>query len=76
MQAAGERALASASGDLAVDLAEVTFIDSTGLGALVQLRNLAGEQKKALVLEPVSRAVARAMSLAGLTELFGIVAPD
>jgi anti-sigma B factor antagonist len=76
MLKAGEDALAASSGELVVDLGEVSFIDSTGLGALVQLRNLAGAQDRSLRLEPVSRAVMRAMALAGLADLFGLSATE
>jgi len=57
---------------LVLELSGVTFIDSTGLGALVQLRNLTQERGIALLLSSPSRSVSRAMSLAGLADVFGL----
>ena len=50
---------------IVVDLGAVTFIDSTGLGALV-----AADMAVKLVLRDPSPAVQRAMDVTGLTEHF------
>ena len=58
---------------LIVDLGEVTFIDSTTIGALIRLHNVADQQGKRLALDNVSRRVSQVLELAGLTGFFGIV---
>jgi anti-sigma B factor antagonist len=55
---------------LALDLGEVTFIDSTTLGALIQLRNIAVDANKKLALSRVPSRVQRVMHIAGLTGIF------
>jgi anti-sigma B factor antagonist len=67
--------LQSASG-LHLDLREVSFIDSTGLGALVTLRNEAARATKPFVLVNVPRAVARLLELTGLQSAFEIEGTD
>ncbi|MFI6847742.1 STAS domain-containing protein [Kitasatospora sp. NBC_00085] len=57
----------AANRDVVVDLAEVTFMDCSGLRALVQARNQADRQGKHLVLRGAGRPVARLLGLTGLT---------
>lgn len=54
-----------------VDLSEVTFIDSSGLGALVRLRNQARERDVVVVLRRVPEFVGRLLEVTGLTAAFG-----
>ena len=57
-----EMAKSVAPGRLELDLGEVTFIDSSGLGALIALRNAAGDCGASLVVvrfEPGRRPVLR-----------------
>jgi anti-sigma B factor antagonist len=56
---------------LVVDLAEVSFIDSTTLGALVEARNSLGEGVPLLLSAPV-RDVRRALEVSGLDRRFEI----
>jgi anti-sigma B factor antagonist len=58
--------------ELAVDLGGVTFIDSTGLNALVGLSNLSGQLGKSLILRNVSARVLTVMGITGLDRLFAI----
>jgi anti-sigma B factor antagonist len=52
---------------LLVDLSEVTFIDSTGLGALVQAHRRLGRQGRAMaVVAPKGSAAAVLLDLSGL----------
>ena len=51
---------------------DVTFIDSSGMGALVAARKLAAERGGGLVLHGVGERVAAALRLAGLTEFLGV----
>lgn len=53
-----------------LDLAGVTFMDSTGLAALITVRNSARDQGRRMVVESYSPAVARVLELAGLADLF------
>lgn len=48
---------------LAIDLAQVTFCDSSGLGALLDLRRAAGDAGIEMVLRNVPPAVARVLDL-------------
>jgi anti-anti-sigma factor len=55
-----------------IDLGEVTFIDSSGLGALVRIRNAARDRSKVLVLTNVPASVERLFAVTGLSEAFEI----
>jgi anti-anti-sigma factor len=48
---------------LAIDLGEVTFCDSSGLGALLDIRRAAGEAGIEMVLRNVPPSVARLLDL-------------
>lgn len=58
--------------ELALDVANLTFLDSTGLGCWVELRNEAQNRGKNLSLRNVTDAVRRVMTLGGLAELFSL----
>jgi anti-anti-sigma factor len=60
--------------ELIVDLAGVTFIDSTGLGALVRIRNIALEFNKDVRFRDPSPRVQQLFTLTGLAGVFA--APD
>ena len=64
------RALTAAESVLVVDFDGVTFIDSTGLGALVRIQQEARRTGKGLELTHVRREVRRVLDLTGLSELF------
>jgi anti-sigma B factor antagonist len=55
-----------------IDLAAVTFMDSTGIGALIQLRNLAIEKDKQIVLEQVPDRIIKLLQITGLDAVFGV----
>jgi anti-sigma B factor antagonist len=57
---------------LVLDLAELTFLDSTGLGCWIELRNATEDTGKRLVLENVPPSALRTVSIAGLAPLFGL----
>ena len=67
-----EMARSVAPGRLEIDLGDVTFIDSSGLGALISLRNAAQQCGSSLVLVRVSPAVARFFELAGVRDTFKV----
>lgn len=53
-----------------MDLAAVTFIDSTGIGALVNVRNASRERGIPTLLRNVPLGVERVLTISGLTPLF------
>jgi anti-anti-sigma factor len=55
-----------------LDFGGVTFIDSSGLGALVLLRQEAGQQSKRLSLVNVSPATSRLLRITGLEDAFDV----
>ena len=67
---AGERALTDFTGTLRINLAQVPFIDSTGIGALVAIHNKADDTRHVLILEQPSARVLRTLTIAGMTEVF------
>jgi anti-anti-sigma factor len=77
LRAAGTRAVAALSPGvpLELDLGGVTFIDSSGLGALISLRNAAKSAGSSLVLVNISPPIVRLLELTGLRATFTIV-PD
>jgi anti-sigma B factor antagonist len=66
-------ALKNFIGVLKVDMAAVDFMDSTGVGALVTIRNTATEAGNTLVLENLQPRVLRVLDLVGLTAAFQAV---
>jgi anti-sigma B factor antagonist len=57
---------------LTLDLSAVTFIDSSGIGAMVRIRNIALEFDKQLSLRNPSQRVLRVLQLAGLHMVFDL----
>jgi anti-sigma B factor antagonist len=74
LRAAAERVLVSLSpGDrLTMDMSAVTFIDSSGLGALIATRNAAVAAGCTLALLDLPAPVIRLFELTGLSEAFSI----
>ena len=61
---------------LCADLSAVTFMDSTGLGALIALRTAAVDNGRTLVIRNPSVATTRLFELTGLSEVLGVVGRD
>jgi anti-sigma B factor antagonist len=57
---------------LGLDLADITFLDSSGVSVLVELRNQAQERGIDVEIVAVSRRVARVLTIVGLAKSFGI----
>jgi anti-sigma B factor antagonist len=72
LRAVGRLGVASGAHTIKVDLRDVTFLDSTGLGALVHIRNATRERHKQLVLSRPSAQVSSVLALAGLDAVFTI----
>jgi anti-anti-sigma factor len=70
-----ERAIAAAQANtegraLVIDLGEVTFMDSTGLRALLGARQVIAEAGRELTLRPGPRQVQRVFELSGTADSF------
>jgi anti-sigma B factor antagonist len=66
---AGREALARDDVDgLILDLSQVSFLDSTGIGVFVQLAQLAEDNEKTFALRNLSRRVQRVLEVAGLSD--------
>jgi anti-sigma B factor antagonist len=72
VRAEGSRLLAGAGAgaSLTVDLGDVTFLDSAGLSALIQLRHLATADGGEVLLRSVPDRVAALLRVSGLTDVF------
>lgn len=57
---------------IAVDLGQVTFLDSSGIHALLTLRREATERQIAFTLTAVARQARRVLEITGLTDMFGL----
>lgn len=57
---------------LVLDLAAVDFLDSTGLGTLVELRNVATDTGGSLLLRQPSTCVRRLLELTALDAVFTV----
>jgi anti-sigma B factor antagonist len=67
-----EQALQPPPGILYLDLRLVTFLDSSGLGVLVQAQKLAERAGTRLVVESPSEPVLRTLRTAGLLDFLGL----
>ena len=75
LRSIGIRALASLGerARLDVDMAALTFIDSSGLGALISIRNAAEDGGHEVALMNVSPSIVRLLELTGLRDAFTIL---
>lgn len=58
------------AGDIVIEMAEVTFMDSSGLRILIDLQQRADEASHRLILEAPSPSVVRLLEVSGLTDHF------
>lgn len=74
LRSAGESAIAQAEANdrtrVTIDLREVTFLDSTGIGALVAISNAANIADVPLVLRAVSPRISKLLAITGLDGVF------
>ena len=61
---------------LTLDLSGLTFLDSSGLGLLLEVRRLALGSGVEFEIVNVTPGPARVIAIAGLTETFGLPAAD
>jgi anti-anti-sigma factor len=72
-QEAAQAALAASGGrGVILDLSGVTFLESTGVGALVRIWKSCAERRASLVLERPSERVVSVLELTGLVGFFDI----
>jgi anti-anti-sigma factor len=60
---------------LVLDMAEVDFIDSTGIGALVELARAAKAQGSSVLISRSSARVARVLEFSGLDQALDALSP-
>ncbi|MBC7542600.1 MAG: STAS domain-containing protein [Candidatus Sericytochromatia bacterium] len=70
-----QRLIRQSPGRMTLDLRQTSFIDSSGLGALVATRRLAQEQNIELILWGLRPQVRRIFEMVHALELFSIVEP-
>jgi anti-sigma B factor antagonist len=69
--------LVQADRELVIDMSEVTFCDSTGLGAIVGLYRLASESGGSLILRSPTRRVAAVLAMTGVDQVVTVLdAPE
>ncbi len=64
--------LLAADNDIRVDLADVTFIDSSGLRVLIELQRRASAAERRLLLRAPSKSVTRLLEVTGLAGHFDV----
>jgi anti-sigma B factor antagonist len=65
----------SSANRLVIDLAECTFLDSTGIGAIIQLRNTAKGLSKDVVLSNVPARIGKILAITGLDTVLTVAEP-
>lgn len=68
LAAAGRAALADGAAALVLDLADVRFMDSTGIGTLIELGHDAEDADTQLVIRRPSARVTRILEMTGLAD--------
>ena len=68
-------AVLEAGDGLTLDMAEVDFIDSTGIGALVELARAAKAKGSGVLIARSSARVARVLEFSGLDQALDALAP-
>ncbi|GIJ52152.1 anti-sigma factor antagonist [Virgisporangium aliadipatigenens] len=63
------------AGLLVVDLAQVSFLDSTGVGTLVVARRICSDCGVQMTLRHVNPFIARLFAVLGVSEVLGVPAP-
>jgi anti-anti-sigma factor len=58
---------------LVIDLADSSFMDSTGLSALIRAYNDTGRVKEAVVLRSVGDPIRRTLEISGVSQLVTVV---
>jgi anti-anti-sigma factor len=64
--------LPTGADDIVIDMAEVSFMDSSGLRVLLDLHQRAGEAGRRLVLRTPSQSVTKLLEVSGLSDHFTV----
>lgn len=75
LRAPTEDAVRNGPGVVVLDMSELSFIDSSGLALLVELRRMASEAGGELSIVNLPAALRRVVTIAGLTETLGLPPP-
>lgn len=71
LRESGDAAIAAAGGrPVRIDMSAVTFLDSTGIGALVAISNAAHDKDVPLRLRSVPEKITKLLSITGLDDVF------
>ena len=65
----------ASEGDITVDFTRVTFLDSTGLVAILRAQHRFGESGRRLKVRNPSRSVRRVLELSGASDVLDVEAP-
>jgi len=74
-EAVAEQLATGGVGELVLDLAKVSFLDSSGLGALLRIRGEVLAAGGNLRVSAVARGPARVIAIAGLADTLGLAEP-
>lgn len=58
--------------DIEIDLREVDYIDSSGIGILINLLNIQKKKNKSLLINKVSSKVLNVLKLSSLSDVFNL----
>jgi anti-anti-sigma factor len=72
----GRRAVEHGDAVLIIDLSKCEFLDSTGIGSLVTVRNAAEDVGAKIYLQGESQRVTRVLDIAGLRDYFPSAGPS
>ena len=72
LEPALEEAIRESTGAFVVDLTDVSFIDSSGLGMMLRVRALLGREDRALAVVCPHGPVRRVFELSGVSEVFAL----
>jgi anti-sigma B factor antagonist len=73
LESAVREAYGAGATGVVLDVADVAFIDSSGLRSLIALQREAGERGGSLELRSASRPVVRLLEVTGLSGMFPII---
>jgi anti-sigma B factor antagonist len=63
-------------GDVVLDMSGVTYMDSSGLSVVLEVRELLAQSERRLVIAEPSESVAAILTICGLTDLIAVPSGD
>jgi len=76
LRTAVEGLFAEPGGDVVLDLGQVGFLDSSGLGTLIGLQKRANQEQRRLVLSHLTPGIRKVFDVTRLSDAFTIAAED